>query len=62
MYKDVQAYCQDVPRDDCSAILSKECITALIIEYSPEVSAYPNYQPVNMGENKKFPWKVVKAY
>jgi hypothetical protein len=30
---------QAMPRDDCSAILSKECITALMSEYSPEVEA-----------------------
>ena len=53
--KDIPAYCQDVPRDDCSAILSKECIAAPRNEYIPE-------QPVHMGENKEFPWKEMKAY
>ena len=46
---------KDVPRDDCSAILSKECIAAPRNEYIPE-------QPVHMGENKEFPWKEMKDY
>ena len=53
---------QAMPRDDCSAILSKECITALMSEYSPEVEAYTSYQPFYMGEDKEFPWKEVKPY
>ena len=53
---------QALPTEDCSAILSKECITALMSQYSPEVEAYPSYQPFYMGENKEFPWKEVKPY
>ena len=62
MMEERASVAQALPTEDCSAILSKECITALMSQYSPEVEAYPSYQPFYMGENKEFPWKEVKPY
>ena len=53
---------EDVPRNDCSAILSKKSITALLSESSPEVDTDLSQQPANMGEVKEFHLKEIKAY
>ena len=53
-HEDVPVCGKGVPRNDCSAILSKGCITALLSESSTEVDTYPNKQLVSMGENKGF--------
>ena len=42
--------------------MSNECITSLMSESSPELDTYPHPQLVNMGENKEFPWKDIKAH
>ena len=56
-HEDVPVCGKGVPRNDCSAILSKGCITALLSESSTEVDTYPSQQLVSMGENKEFPWR-----
>ena len=67
MSRDIPEVCgqdptEDVPRNDCSAILSKGGITALMSKSSPEVDTDPSQQPANMGEVKKFHLKEIKAY
>ena len=67
MSRDIPEVCgqdptEDVPRNDCSAILSKKSITALLSESSPEVDTDLSQQPANMGEVKEFHLKEIKAY
>ena len=59
---EVPVYCKDVPRNECSAILSKKCITALMSESSPKVDTDLSQQPANTGEVKEFHLKKIKAY
>jgi hypothetical protein len=49
-HEDVTVCGKGEPRNDCSAILSKGCITALLSESSPEVDTYPSRQLISMGE------------
>ena len=49
-HEDVPVCGKGVQRNDCSAILSKGCITALLSESSPEVGTYPSHQLISMGE------------
>jgi hypothetical protein len=61
-HEDVPVCGKGVPRNDCSAILSKGCITALLSESSTEVDTYPSKQLVSMGENKGFLLKEIQTY
>ena len=58
----VPAVSGGLPRNECSAILSKKSITALLSESSPEVDTDLSQQPANMGEVKEFHLKEIKAY
>ena len=61
-HEDVPGYCKDEPRNDCSAILSNGCITALLSESSTGVDTYPCKQLVSRGENKGFLLKEIQTY
>ena len=43
------AYSQDVPREDCTAILSKKLVSALKMEFVSKTNIKPNYQPDYRG-------------
>ena len=60
--KDVPVCGKGVPRNDCSAILSNGCITALLSESSTGVDTYPCKQLVSRGENKGFLLKEIQTY
>jgi hypothetical protein len=60
-HEEVPVCCKDVPRNDCSAIMSKGCISALMSESSPKVDTDPSQQPANKGEVKEFHLKEIKA-
>ena len=62
LMKDVPVCGKGVPRNDCSDILSKGCITALLSESSTGVDTYPCKQLVSRGENKGFLLKEIQTY